>query len=129
MAVHWSLEEENLLANMFIEVSEDANHTTPTSFQDEVTRKFNDESDGVHRTKHSITGKWRRMSCECTKFDDIYSAVQRTGLAGDQLAMAMTVFKERTHGRNFQYMQPWFILRNTPIGTGETTNRWKNCRV
>ena len=114
MAAQWSLEEENLLANMFIEVSEDADHTSPTSLWDEVTRKFNDESDGVNRTKHSITGKWTRMSYECARFDDIYLALQRTGVAGDRLAMAMTVFKERTHGRNFQYMQPWFILRNTP---------------
>ena len=114
MAVKWSLEEENLLATQFLEVSEDNTDTTPTSFWNEVTRKFNDESDGVHRNKHSITGKWTRMSCECQKFDDIYSAVQQSGLVGDQLAMAMTVYRERNYGRNFQYMQPWFILRNTP---------------
>ena len=112
MNIRWSMEEENLLADMWLEVSE-SREVTERSFWNVVTERFNHQTDGEHRNKNMITGKWSRINCECRKFNDIYKDLQRTSQDNDRLANAMNIFQERYGGRGFQYQHVWFILRNT----------------
>ena len=115
MNTRWSMEEENLLADMLIEVNEDRENYNERSFWNQVVERFNNQFDGVHRNKHMITKKWSRLSCECQKFNDIYKHLQRTSQDNNRLHNVMNIFKERYGGRGFQYVHAWFILRNNPV--------------
>lgn len=81
MNTRWSLEEENLLADMWIEVHEAKDIVNERSFWNEVTERFDHQTDGEHRNKNIITGKWSRINCQCRKFNDIYKDLQRYKLS------------------------------------------------
>ena len=112
MANRWSVEEENLLADMWLIVHEFHGESV---FWNEVTERFNNQSDGPFRNKSQITGKWARMNCECQKFNDIYLSVQLNDEFNDRLHTAMNNFRERFGGQGFRYLNVWFILRRSPI--------------
>lgn len=112
MANRWSVEEECLLADMWLNVHEF--HTKPV-FWNTVIERFNNLSDGPFRSKSQITGKWARMSCECQKFNDIYLSMQLNEEVNDRLHTIMNMFRERYSGQGFKYLNVWFILRRSPI--------------
>ena len=112
MANRWSVEEENLLADMWLIVHE---FHAEAPFWNTVTERFNNLSDGPFRNKHMITSKWARMNCECQKFNDIYLSVQRTDEFNERLHTAMNMFRDRFGGHNFNYLNVWFIVRKSPI--------------
>ena len=119
MTNHWSIEEENLLADMWLEVSQ--YYYNDSSFWNEVVERFNNQSDGDFRNKNQITAKWARLTTECQKFNDIYLNLQRTSHDNDHIHNAMNIFKERFGGRGFKHIHVWFILRNNPI--------WNKCNA
>ena len=86
-----------------------------SSFWNEVTERFNNQSDGPFRNKNQITGKWARLSTECQKFNDIYLNLQGTSQDNDRLQNAMNIFKERFGGRGFKHIHVWLILKDSPI--------------
>ena len=86
---------------MFLVVSQDKAISNERSFWDEVTERFNNQSDGDYRNKNMITSKWVRLSSECQKFNDVYKHLQRTRQDNDRLHNAMNIFKERYGGREF----------------------------
>ena len=101
MANRWSVEEENLLADMWQIVHE---FHGESAFWNEVTERFNNQSDGPFRNKHQITGKWARLTCECQKFNYIYLNLQRTSEVNDRLDNAMNIFKELFGRHGFKYI-------------------------
>ena len=59
------MEEEILLANVWLAVSEYRDPVTERSFWNVVTQRFNDATNGAHRNKNSIMGQWKRIKLEC----------------------------------------------------------------
>ena len=92
MNTRWSLEEEILLANIRLEVHKSRDIVNERSFWNEVTQRFNHQTDGEHRSKNMISGKWNRINLECRKFDAIYKDLQRTSQDNDRLTSAMNIF-------------------------------------
>ena len=113
---HWLIEEESLLVEVWVVVSEDVANYDERSFWNQVVERFNNQSDGDHRNKNMVTGKWARLSSECQKFNDIYKHSQCISQKNDndRLQNAKNIFEERFGGRSFRYVQVWFILRNHP---------------
>ena len=118
MANRWSIEEECLLADMWM-----LGHEFPRGipFWNDVTTRFNEQSDGPVRNKSQITGKWTRLSRECETFNDIYLNLQPTREVNGRLLDALDVLKERYGGQDFKYMPVWLILKNNPAW-----NRYRN---
>ena len=113
MANRWLMEEEILLAEVWLEVSQE--NFKKRSFWNEVVERFNNQSDGDHRNKNMVTSKWGRLSTECKKFNDIYKHLQRTSPDdNNRLQTTKNIFEERFGGRSFEYVHVWFILRNHP---------------
>ena len=113
MANRWSLEEENLLVEVWLEVSQE--NYEKRSFWNEVVESFNNQSGGDHRNKNMVTSKWGRLSTECKNFNYIYKHVHRN-IPDDNNRLQTTkrIFEERFGGRSFEYAHMWFILRNHP---------------
>ena len=112
MANRWSVEEECLVADMWLNVHE---FHSETVFWNTVTERFNNLSDGPFRSKSQITGKWARMNCECQKFNDIYLTVQDSDEVNGRLNTTLNMFRERYGGQGFKYLNVWFILKGIPI--------------
>ena len=108
----WSMEEEYLLANVWLEVHDSRDLVNGRSFWNEVTQRFNDQTDGEHRNKNSITAQWNRINLECRRYNDIYKELQRTSEDPCRLSNANRIYHER-YGRGIYYQHVWFILRNT----------------
>lgn len=52
----WSIEEENLLAEVWVAVSQDVANYDERSFWNQVVERFNNQSDGDLRNKNMVTG-------------------------------------------------------------------------
>jgi hypothetical protein len=118
MANRWFIEEESLLANIWLVVHEFPREPV---FWNDVTARFNEQSDGNVRNKSQIKGKWARLTCECEKFNDIYLNLQPTREVNGRLFDAIDVFKERYGDQGFKYLHVWLILQNSPAW-----NRYRN---
>ena len=118
MANRWSIEEESLLADIWLVVHE---FPREPAFWNDVTTRFNEQSDGPVRNKSQITGKWTRLSRECETFNDIYLNLQPTREVNGRLLDAVDVFKERYGGQQFKYMHVLLILKEN-----RAWNRYRN---
>ena len=112
----YSVEEENLLAQVWVAVSKDVVKYNANSFWNPVVAMFNNWTEGVNRNKDMVSSKWRRLNCECHKFNAIYRQLRLT--IGDNhgvcLMNALAIFKERYGGKSFEYVHVWEVLRNHP---------------
>ena len=112
----WSVEEEILLAQVWVAVHEDAVNHNANSFWNRVVAMFNNLSDDVNRNKDMVMSKWSRLNCECVVFNGIYKQLRLT--TGDDhtvcLTNAMRTFKDRYGGKSFKYVHVWEVLRNHP---------------
>ncbi|GJX71528.1 hypothetical protein Tco_0308699 [Tanacetum coccineum] len=84
----WNNNEEILLAETWIEHSQDANIRKDQ--QDDVywnliTQDFNNRSTTPPRTKNMMTGKWTRMHGDCQRFHGIYKHLTRKSGESDAL--------------------------------------------
>ena len=107
------MEEENLLANIWLEVHESRDLVNEHYFWNDVTQRFNDQTDGEHRNKSSITAQWKRINLECHNYNAIYKELQRTSQDPCRLSNANRIYHERHGGRGIKYQHVWFVLRNT----------------
>ena len=72
------MNEENLLANIWLGVHEDRDLGVHRSFWNVVTQRFNDQTDGEHCNKNSIKAQWNRINIECRRYNAIYKELLRT---------------------------------------------------
>ena len=97
MANRWSIEEEILLAQVWVAVHEDAANLNAYSFWNRVVLVFNHLSDGLNRTKDAVASKWSSLNSECIVFNGIYKHLRLT--TGDDhtvcLTNAMRTFADR----------------------------------
>ena len=56
----WSKEEENLLAQVWVAVSQNVEIHNENSFWNNFVQNFNNQTVGVLRNKHMVTGKWKK---------------------------------------------------------------------
>ena len=108
----WSMEEESLLANVWLAVSECRDAVTERSFWIAVTQKLNDQTDGEHRTKNSIMAQWKKINIECLRYNAIYKELVRTSEDPCRLSNANRIYFE-CYGKGIYYQHVWFIMRNT----------------
>ena len=108
----WSMEEEDLLARVWLEVQDSGDLVNGRSFWNEVTQRFNNQTNGENRNKNSITAMWSRMNAECRRYNAIYKELLRTSEDPCRLSNANRIYYER-YGRGIYYQHVWFVLRNT----------------
>ncbi|GKC61041.1 hypothetical protein Tco_1088639 [Tanacetum coccineum] len=114
----WNQNEEMLLAETWIEHSQDAN--IGKDQQDDVywnliMHDFNSRTKAPPRTKNMMTGKWTRMHGDCQRFNAIYKHLTRKSGENDAdlVENAKTSYLERC-GKKIQYPHVWNILKNYP---------------
>nr|GEW42977.1 senescence-associated protein AAF, chlorolplastic isoform X5 [Tanacetum cinerariifolium] len=112
----WNGDEEILLAETWIEHSQDANigkDQEDDVYWNMIMQDFNSRTSP--RTKNMITGKWLRMHCDYQRFNAIYKHLTRKSRESDAdlIENAKTSYIERG-GRKFQYDHVWIILKNYP---------------
>ena len=106
MNTRWSKEEENLLAKVWVEVSQDIVNGNEYSFWNQVVDMYNNQSNGDNSNTNIVTGKWTRLNGDCQKFNAIYKHLQRRSGENDSdyLENSKTIFEQRFGGRSFQYV-------------------------
>ena len=112
MANRWSVEEERLLATVWLEVHDSEELVNERSFWNAVTQRFNNQTEGQDRNKNSITAQWNRMNLECRRYNSIYKELERTSADPNRLSNANRIYHER-YGKGIKYQHVWFALRNT----------------
>ena len=72
---NWSREEEKLLVELWIEISQDKdvkNDRSDEFFWNQILEMFNEQSGHEPHSKSMITGKWTRLNGDCQKFNAVY---------------------------------------------------------
>ncbi|PWA94497.1 ABC transporter Tap-like, P-loop containing nucleoside triphosphate hydrolase [Artemisia annua] len=115
----WSKDEEKVLAEAWIEISQDkdmGNDKDNDFFWNEIYELFNERTTGDHRTKNMLTGKWTRLNSDCQKFNSNYKHIGRRSGENeyDQIKNAETNFEQRFGTRSFTYLHVWEILKQYP---------------
>lgn len=115
----WTKEEEKLLAEIWVEVSQDKyieNDHSDEFFWNQIMEMFNSQSDRENRSKNMLTGKWTRINGDCQKFNVVYKHLQhRSGENDiDHLENAKTSFEQHFSERSFMYVHVWEVLRKYP---------------
>ncbi|PWA68078.1 Apple-like protein [Artemisia annua] len=68
----WSMEEECILANVWLSASECLDLRVERSFWNAVTTRFNNQTNGEHRTKDRLMYQWKKINQECLRYNAIY---------------------------------------------------------
>ncbi|GJU59408.1 hypothetical protein Tco_1237174 [Tanacetum coccineum] len=115
----WNRNEESLLAETWIEHSQDANIGKDQQndvYWNLIMQDFNSRTTAPPRTKNMMTGKWTRMHGDCQRFNAIYKHLTRKSGESDAYLVenAKTSYKERYGNKKFQYDHVWNILKNYP---------------
>ncbi|GJS01234.1 hypothetical protein Tco_0317742 [Tanacetum coccineum] len=105
----WTLDEETLLTETWIEVSQNAlieNDRFDEAFWNQIMEDFNTATKSAPRTKNMMTGKWTRINGDCQKFNAICKHLQRKSGKNkvDHIENAKNTFTERFGNRNFAYV-------------------------
>nr|GEX83806.1 glutathione S-transferase T3-like [Tanacetum cinerariifolium] len=82
----WNYNEEILLAESWIEHSQDANIEKDQHediYWNLIVIDFNSRTTAPPRTKNMMTGKWTRMHGDCQRFNGIYKHLNRKGGESD----------------------------------------------
>ncbi|PWA92012.1 myb-like domain, Myb/SANT-like DNA-binding domain protein [Artemisia annua] len=115
----WTKEEEKLLAEAWIETSQDeemGNSKSDEYFWNEIHEAFNERTVSDPRTKNMLTGKWSRLNGDCQKFNAIYKHIGRRSGENDrdQIENAKKSFEERFGTRGFNYEHVLDVLKHYP---------------
>ena len=115
----WSKAEETLLAEAWIEVSQDeelGNDKENEFFWNEIHALFSERTTEAPRTKNMLSGKWSRMNADCQKFHAIYKHLERRSGENDHdhVENAKTSFSQRFGQRGFNLVHVWEILKRYP---------------
>ncbi|GJY15009.1 hypothetical protein Tco_0385431 [Tanacetum coccineum] len=116
--IRWNNKEEILLADAWIEHSQDANigkDQRDEIYWNKIFEDFHDRTTGPARTKNMLTGKWTRMHGDCQRFNAYYKQANRKSgeNEADLIETVKTVYLERV-GKKFQYPHVWKILKEYP---------------
>ena len=116
--IRWNEKEEILLAQAWIEHSQDANvgkDQKDELYWNKIYEDFQARTRGPARTKNMLTGKWGRMHGDCQRFNAYYKQANRKSGENedDVIESVKTVYYERV-GRKFQYPSVWKILKSYP---------------
>ncbi|GKA16019.1 hypothetical protein Tco_0695766 [Tanacetum coccineum] len=113
----WNRNEEILLAETWIEHSQDAN--IGKDQQDDVywnliMEDFNSRTIAPPHTKNMMMRKWTRMHGDCQRFNAIYKHLTRKSEESDAdlVENAKTSYMERYDNKKFLYDHVWNILKN-----------------
>ncbi|GKC16047.1 hypothetical protein Tco_1012829 [Tanacetum coccineum] len=116
--IRWNDKEEILLAEAWIEHSQDNNigkDQRDEIYWNKIIEDFHDRTTGPVRTKNMLTGKWTRMHGDCQRFNAYYKQANRKSgeNEADLIETVKTVYLERV-GKKFQYPHVWKILKEYP---------------
>jgi hypothetical protein len=92
MANRWSMEEEYLLATVWLEVHDSEDLVNERSLWNAVTQMFNNQTGGEHRNKNSITAQWNIMNLECRNYNAIYKELLHTSQDPYRLSNANRIY-------------------------------------
>ncbi|GKA90797.1 hypothetical protein Tco_0812667 [Tanacetum coccineum] len=114
----WNNNEEILLAEAWIEHSQDANigkDQHEDVYWNLIMNDFNSRTTAPPRTKNMMTGKWTRMHGDCQRFNGIYKHLNRKSGESDVdlVENAKTIYIDR-YGKKILYPHVWSILKNYP---------------
>ncbi|GJZ71259.1 hypothetical protein Tco_0635110 [Tanacetum coccineum] len=114
----WNNNEEILLAESWIENSQDANigkDQHDDIYWNLILSDFNSRTTAPPRTKNMMTGKWTRMHGDCQRFNGIYKHLNRKSGESDVdlVENAKTTYIDR-YGKKILYPRVWNILKNYP---------------
>ncbi|GKA62136.1 hypothetical protein Tco_0761655 [Tanacetum coccineum] len=95
----WNNNEEILLAESWIEHSQDANigkDQQDDIYWNMILSDFNSRTTAPPRTKNMVTGKWTRMHGDCQRFNGIYKHLNRKSGESDADLVEKTAYHDRT---------------------------------
>ncbi|GJS31785.1 hypothetical protein Tco_0492405 [Tanacetum coccineum] len=115
--LRWSSDEEALLAECFVAVSEDRNvgrSQAKDTFWIRVMHEFNRKI-FQKRTKDMLTSKWTTLNHHCQKFNAIYKRCHRLKKSGesevDLMGRARGMYQDENKNSPFNHDKAWAILR------------------
>ncbi|GJT87129.1 hypothetical protein Tco_1068846 [Tanacetum coccineum] len=115
--LRWSSDEETLLAECFVAVSEDRNvgrSQAKDTFWIRVMHEFN-RKNFQKRTKDMLTSKWTTLNHHCQKFNAIYKRCHRLKKSGesevDLMGRARGMYQDENRNSPFNHEKAWAILR------------------
>ncbi|GKC14237.1 hypothetical protein Tco_1011019 [Tanacetum coccineum] len=117
VTLRWSSDEEALLAECFVAVSEDRNvgrSQAKDTFWVRVMHEFN-RKNFQKRTKDMLTSKWTTLNHHCQKFNAIYKRCHRLKKSGesevDLMGRARGMYQDESKNSSFNHEKAWAILR------------------
>ncbi|GKC12256.1 ATP-dependent Clp protease proteolytic subunit 3, chloroplastic [Tanacetum coccineum] len=117
----WSQDEELILAESFIQISEDPK-TGKDTFWYKILEVHNAEAKRrgyMERTKNMLTGKWTPMNASVQKFNQLVSETLAHSGENDEDWMTRVEILYKTHtGYDFKHKSAWLFL--------EGKHKWKN---
>nr|GEV97054.1 hypothetical protein [Tanacetum cinerariifolium] len=112
-----SSDEEALLAECYVAVSEDRNVgwlQAKVAFWARVMHEFN-RIFFQKRTKDMLTSKWSNLNHHCQKFNAIYKRCHRLKKSGenevDLMGRARVMYQDECRNSPFNHEKAWAILR------------------
>ncbi|GJZ61367.1 hypothetical protein Tco_0617504 [Tanacetum coccineum] len=120
VTLRWSTDEEALLAECYVAVSEDRNvgRSQPRdTLWIRVSNEFN-RKNFQKRTKDMISSKWSALNHHCQKFNAIYKRCVRLKKSGesevDLMIRARGIYQDENKNSAFNHEKTWAILRSHP---------------
>ncbi|GKA77230.1 hypothetical protein Tco_0783691 [Tanacetum coccineum] len=120
VTLRWSTDEEALLAECYVAVSEDRNfgRSQPRdTLWIRVSNEFN-RKNFQKRTKDMNSSKWSALNHHCQKFNAIYKRCVRLKKSGesevDLMIRARGIYQDENKNSAFNHEKTWAILRSHP---------------
>nr|GEX39162.1 myb-like domain, Myb/SANT-like DNA-binding domain protein [Tanacetum cinerariifolium] len=117
VTLRWSSDEEALLAECYVAVSEDRNvgrSQAKDTFWVRVMHEFN-RKNFQKRTKDMLTSKWTTLNHHCQKFNAIYKRCHCLKKSGenevDLMGRARVMYQDERRNSLFNHDKAWAILR------------------
>ncbi|GJW35324.1 hypothetical protein Tco_0058244 [Tanacetum coccineum] len=121
--LRWSSDEEALLAECFVAVSEDRNvgrSQANDTFWIRVMHEFN-RKNFQKRTKDMLTSKWTTLNHRCQKFNAVYKRCHRLKKSGesevDLMGRARGMYQDENKNSPFNHDKAWAMFAKHAIST------------
>nr|GEX80253.1 kinetochore protein Nuf2-like isoform X1 [Tanacetum cinerariifolium] len=126
----WTQNEELLLAESFIQISEDPKtgcHQQKDTFWYKILDVYNTEAKRrgfIERTKNMLTGKWTPMNASIQKFNQLVAKMLALSGESDEDWITRVEILYKTHvGTEFKHKSAWLFLKGKHKWTNpESTN-------
>ncbi|GKD51314.1 hypothetical protein Tco_1280290, partial [Tanacetum coccineum] len=131
----WTQDEELLLAESFIQISEDSKYgcdQQKDTFWYKILDLYNTEAKRrgfIERTKNMLTGKWTPMNASVQKFNQLVSETLAHSRENDEDWITRVEVLYKTHvGTEFKHKSAWVFLKGKHKWKNpESTNARRNC--